>query len=52
MPVCDTAPPFQEIAPGHVSRCWLTPAGEPPEIGIAPASEAAEEAAVALSVAT
>jgi peptide/nickel transport system ATP-binding protein/oligopeptide transport system ATP-binding protein len=52
MPVCDVAPPFQEIAPGHVSRCWLTPAGEPPEIGSAPAAEDAIEAAEALSVAS
>jgi len=52
MPVCDVAPPFQEIAPGHVSRCWLTAAGEPPAIGIAPAAEAAEEAAAAMSVAS
>ena len=46
MPVCDTAsPPLQEIGPGHVSRCWLTPAGEPPAIGVEPSAEAAEEAA-------
>jgi len=51
MPVCNTAPPLQEIGPGHVSRCWLTPAGEPPAIGVEPTSEAAEEAALALSVA-
>ena len=51
MPVCDVAPPFQEIAPGHVSRCWLTPAGEPPVIGIAPTEDVALEAAEALSVA-
>ncbi len=49
MPVCDTPPPFQEIAPGHLSRCWLTPAGEPPAIGVEPTPEAAEEAAAALS---
>jgi peptide/nickel transport system ATP-binding protein len=51
MPVCETAPPLQEISPGHVSRCWLTPAGEPPAIGVEPTREAAEEAALALSVA-
>jgi peptide/nickel transport system ATP-binding protein/oligopeptide transport system ATP-binding protein len=51
MPVCDTPPPLQEIGPGHVSRCWLTPAGEPPAIGPEPAREVAEEAAVALAVA-
>ncbi len=52
MPICDVAPPFQEIAPGHVSRCWLTPAGEPPEVGMAPAEDVAIEAAEALSVAS
>ena len=51
MPVCNTAPPLQEIGPGHVSRCWLTPAGEPPAIGVEPSSDVAEEAALALSVA-
>jgi peptide/nickel transport system ATP-binding protein/oligopeptide transport system ATP-binding protein len=51
MPVCDTPPPLQEVAPGHVSRCWLTPAGEPPAIGPDASQEVAEEAAVALSVA-
>jgi peptide/nickel transport system ATP-binding protein/oligopeptide transport system ATP-binding protein len=51
MPVCDTPPPLQEVAPGHVSRCWLTPAGEPPAIGPDAPVEVAEEAAAALSVA-
>jgi oligopeptide/dipeptide ABC transporter ATP-binding protein len=51
MPVCDTAPPLQEVEPGHLSRCWLTPAGDPPAIGVEPTVEAAEEAAAALSVA-
>ena len=51
MPVCDTPPPFQEVAPGHVSRCWLTPEGGPPAVGEAPSREVAEEAATALSVA-
>ncbi len=51
MPVCNTAPPLQEIGPGHLSRCWLTPAGGPPAIGVEPSTEAAEEAALALSVA-
>jgi hypothetical protein len=50
MPVCDTPPPFQEVSPGHLSRCWLTPAGEPPAVGEAPSPEAAQEAAAALSV--
>jgi peptide/nickel transport system ATP-binding protein/oligopeptide transport system ATP-binding protein len=51
MPICDTPPPLQQIAPGHASRCWLTPAGEPPTVGTDPGPEAAEEAAVALSIA-
>ncbi|MBA3875667.1 MAG: peptide ABC transporter ATP-binding protein [Anaerolinea sp.] len=50
MPICDTAPPFQEIAPGHLSRCWLTPNGEPPAIGAAAPSAVAEAAAADLSV--
>ena len=41
MPICDTAPPFREVAPGHLSRCWLAPDGGPPEV--------AEQAAAALS---
>ena len=32
-------------SPGHLSRCWLTPAGEPPAIGVEPTAEVAEEAA-------
>ncbi len=51
MPVCDTPPPLQEVEPGHLSRCWLTPAGEPPAIGVDPTREVAEEAAIALDVA-
>jgi len=51
MPVCDTPPPFQEVASGHVSRCWLTPEGGPPAVGEAPSRGVAEEAAAALSVA-
>jgi hypothetical protein len=50
MPICDTPPPLQEIRPGHLSRCWLTPAGEPPAVGEAPSSEVAEAAAAELSV--
>ena len=51
MPVCDTPPPVQEIEPGHLSRCWLTPAGEPPAIGPDASTEVAVEAAAALSIA-
>ena len=50
MPVCDTAPPYQQVAPDHESRCWLTPEGEPPGIGAAAPPEVAEPAATALSV--
>ncbi len=50
MPICDTAPPLQEIGAGHLSRCWLTPDGAPPEVGAAAPPELAQEAAVALSV--
>jgi oligopeptide/dipeptide ABC transporter ATP-binding protein len=51
MPICDTPPPLQQVSPGHLSRCWLTPTGEPPAVGEAPSQEVAEEAAAALSVA-
>jgi oligopeptide/dipeptide ABC transporter ATP-binding protein len=45
MPICDVAPPYREVQPGHMSRCWLTPSGEQPEIGAdAPADEAEAEA--------
>jgi oligopeptide/dipeptide ABC transporter ATP-binding protein len=50
MPICDTAPPLQEVSPGHLSRCWLTPEGEPPAVGAAAPPEVAQDAAAALSV--
>ena len=50
MPICEVAPPLQEVASGHVSRCWLTPAGDPPAVGEAAAPDVAAEAAAALSV--
>jgi peptide/nickel transport system ATP-binding protein len=52
MPVCDTAPPLQVIQPGQLSRCWLTPTGEPPEIGAAAPPDVAEAEAARLSVET
>jgi oligopeptide/dipeptide ABC transporter ATP-binding protein len=52
MPVCDTAPPFREISEDHVSRCWLTPSGEAPEIGTEAPAEEAAQAAEQLSVAS
>ena len=50
MKVCDVAPPFQEVREGHVSRCWLTPAGEPPDVGADAEGPEAEAAAEALTV--
>jgi oligopeptide/dipeptide ABC transporter ATP-binding protein len=51
MPICDTPPPVREVGQGHISRCWLTPAGEPPAIGEDAPPQAAEEAAQELTVA-
>ena len=50
MRVCDVAPPYQEIRPGHVSRCWLTPAGEAPAVGADAGGPEAEAAAEQLTV--
>jgi oligopeptide/dipeptide ABC transporter ATP-binding protein len=50
MPVCDTAPPFQQVRPNQISRCWLTPEGEPPQIGASAPPEIAERVAAELSV--
>ncbi len=50
MPVCDTPPPVRSVGPGHISRCWLTPAGEPPSIGEDASPEMAEESAQKLTV--
>jgi oligopeptide/dipeptide ABC transporter ATP-binding protein len=50
MPVCDNAPPVRQLEDDHISRCWLTPDGGPPEVGSTAGAEAAAEAAVALSV--
>jgi oligopeptide/dipeptide ABC transporter ATP-binding protein len=50
MPICDTAPPFQQVEPGHFSRCWLTPAGEPPAVGAAAPPDVAEAEAARLTV--
>ena len=51
MPICDNKPPLREIAPGHVSRCWLSPDGGKPELGAAPSAAEAEAAAQTLTVA-
>jgi oligopeptide/dipeptide ABC transporter ATP-binding protein len=50
MRVCDTAPPYQEVQPGHFSRCWLTPAGEQPAVGADATGDEAEAAADQLTV--
>ncbi len=50
MPVCDVAPPYRVVADGHFSRCWLTPAGEEPEVGADAPAEEAEAAAEQLTV--
>jgi len=58
MPVCDNAPPLRDVTPAlspvgasrHLSRCWLTPTGGLPEVGIEPTPEAAAESAAALTV--
>ena len=50
MPICDTPPPLQEVQPGQLSRCWLTPEGGPPAVGPDATGDVALEAAAALSV--
>ena len=49
MPVCDVAPPFRALSEDHFSRCWLTPAGEQPEVGAAAPPDEAEAAAEQLT---
>jgi peptide/nickel transport system ATP-binding protein len=50
MPICDVAPPYRQIREDHFSRCWLTPAGEQPEIGPDAPAEEAEAAAEQVTV--
>jgi peptide/nickel transport system ATP-binding protein/oligopeptide transport system ATP-binding protein len=50
MPICDTPPPFRQVGTDHVSRCWLTPAGEEPEVGATAPEPDAEAAAAQLTV--
>jgi oligopeptide transport system ATP-binding protein len=58
MPICNVAPPLRDVTVGivpvgttrHLSRCWLTPSGELPEIGPEPTADAAAESAAALTV--
>jgi oligopeptide/dipeptide ABC transporter ATP-binding protein len=49
MPVCDTAPPYRDVGAGHLSRCWLTPAGEEPEVGADASGDEAHAAAARLT---
>jgi oligopeptide/dipeptide ABC transporter ATP-binding protein len=50
MAVCDVAPPVRDLGHDHVSRCWLTPDGEEPEVGADTRGSEAEDAAEALTV--
>ncbi|MGH2445163.1 MAG: ABC transporter ATP-binding protein [Candidatus Limnocylindria bacterium] len=50
MQVCDVAPPYREVTPGHESRCWLSPSGEEPDVGANASGPEAEAAAEALTV--
>jgi len=50
MPICDTAPPFRSVGGSHVSRCWLTPEGEPPSIGADAPADVAQAEAQRLSI--
>ncbi len=49
MPVCDTSPPLRQLSEDHVSRCWLTPTGEPPEVGADATGEEAMRASAQLT---
>jgi peptide/nickel transport system ATP-binding protein len=49
MPVCDTAPPYRQVKDGHLSRCWLTPSGDEPEVGADAGGEEAERASAQLT---
>jgi len=50
MAICDYPPPFRALADGHLSRCWLTPAGDPPSVGADADGDTAAAAAAELSV--
>jgi len=50
MDVCDTAPPYQDLGRDHFSRCWLTPAGEAPDVGADAQGDEAVAAAEQLTV--
>ncbi len=50
MPICDTAPPLQQVGPNQLSRCWLTPDGSAPAVGPDAPEDVALDAAAKLSV--
>mgnify|MGYP000489333631 CR=1 FL=1 len=58
MPICDTPPPLRDVsaagapigATRHLSRCWLTPDGGPPEAGEDPSADVAQAEAARLTV--
>jgi oligopeptide/dipeptide ABC transporter ATP-binding protein len=50
MPICDTEPPTQQVGPGQISMCWLTPDAMAPAVGADASGEEAVKAAAALSV--
>jgi oligopeptide/dipeptide ABC transporter ATP-binding protein len=52
MPVCDSPPPYQEVAPGQLSRCWLSADGSAPSIGPDAGPEVAADEAARLSIET
>jgi oligopeptide/dipeptide ABC transporter ATP-binding protein len=51
MPICSTVPPLQQVGPGQISMCWLTPDFKAPSVGAGATGTIAEEAAAAMSVA-
>jgi oligopeptide/dipeptide ABC transporter ATP-binding protein len=52
MPICEqTPPPLQEVRPGQLSRCWLTPEGAAPVVGADAPPDVAQAEAARLAVA-
>jgi oligopeptide/dipeptide ABC transporter ATP-binding protein len=50
MPICNTEPPTQQVGPGQISMCWLTPDFKAPAVGADASGEEAVKAAAALGV--
>ena len=50
MPICNTEPPVQQVGPGQISMCWLTPEFKAPAVGADAGDEEAVKAAAAMSV--